>query len=68
MIKLGAVLFKNGNLILKMIYEQNNIIFTADVQLYLTKIGLGTMWGQTGRTTPGPPLELPLVAPMLLGG
>jgi len=36
------------------------------------KFRLGTVWGQTGETIPGPPLELLLVgegtAPMLLGG
>ena len=43
--------FKNGNLILKTIYEKN-IIFTADVQLYLTKISFGSVWGQTGGRPP----------------
>ena len=56
-----GVLVKNVNLIWKIIYEQNNVIFTADVQLCSTKI---SFWGRVGAdrgTTHGPPLELLLV-------
>jgi len=61
------VLFKNGNLLLKIIYELNNNQIPVLNNNFVWRPCVGRLWDES----PGLPLEIPLVggiAPMLLGG